>query len=165
VSDDILHPHAGKVIVPGFGKERAVDYNGIALPDGTRVTLDEQRTADVEFWMAKRIGEHLVNVYPGRQWGVKVDLAQAQAQSGLVTITCPSLSQTKGYVIHIRNQTLAELKVRAARAAGEVLERYGVTRARGIDPDVIEKELPRNPLNDEVVSSDAEIVLPSGKRH
>ncbi len=153
---DILHPHAGRVIVPGFAPERAVDYNTIEVDDD-----EDVKVAKVEGWLAKQIGSALAKAYPSRDWGVGVNLAKGETLSGVVTVMCPSLSATKGHVLHISNETAAGLVTRGIRAGGEILERYGITRNRKFDSDALET-LDRNPLTDEAISDDARIVMPNG---
>ena len=105
------------------GRIPIVDYNEIRETDS-----HEARAAKMEYYSAKSIGEKLVATYPGRQWSVNVDL-----RNEMIVIACPSVSLTKGYHLAIRRDTLAQLQTRAVRAAGEILERYGVTRGRLFD--------------------------------
>lgn len=118
-----------KLIVPGMnGQEIVKDYNEIHLHEGT-----EARVAKLEMFIAKRIGERLVAAYPNRQWGVQVDI-----HGRTIVIQCPSVSKTKGYFIHMKRRTLHDLQERAIQAAGEILERHGVSRGRVFNPDVLE---------------------------
>lgn len=121
------------------GKLPVIDANYIRPQDSF-----EARAAKMEFYYAKAIGEALVAAYPNRQWSVNVDL-----RNEMIVIGCPSLSNTKGYHLHLRHDNLPLLITRARRAAGEILERYGVTRGRIINPDILEA-LPRG-LRDEVI--------------
>ena len=96
----------------------------------------ENSDADVvrmEFWLAKQIGEALCKTFPGRQWGVDADI-----KNEVVVISCPSLSKRMGYRLHIKRDTVTQLIPRCRRAAGEILERYGVSRSRIIDPSTLE---------------------------
>ena len=72
---------------------------------------------------------------------------------GMMIIGCDSISNYKGYHIHL-NKTIDELEKRAVMAAGEILERHGVSRSKRFDPDIIET-LARN-AQDEVIAADAE---------
>jgi len=119
------------------------DYNTIDMMEA-----EDAKVAKVEMWIAKAIGTTLVNNYPNRQWGVQVD-----TQGQLIVITCPSLSKKKGYFIHMHDKNLKDLQKRAIEAAGEILERYGISRARKFDADILET-LDRG-HDDEVFSADA----------
>lgn len=110
------------------GRPPILDYNQIRPADS-----HEAQFAKLEYWVAKQIGEDLVKHYPGRQWIVDVD-----ARNGVVVIGCPSVSLTKGYVLHVRKDSTAPLLLRARKAAGEILERYGVSRSRKIDAQALE---------------------------
>ena len=125
------------------GRQPVSDYNEVNL-----LETDDAKRAKVEFWIAKQIGEDLCRVYPRREWGVYVD-----AENEIVCITCPSVSTTKGYYLHIRGSTLHDLQVRARRAAGEILERHGITRDFRFNPDNLET-VQRN-LRDDVVTPDS----------
>lgn len=119
------------------------DYNTI-----DEMESENSKIAKMEMWLAKGIGEQLLNHYPNRQWGVQVNI-----QGQTVIITCPSLSKEKGYYIHLKNETPMELAMRAVNAAGEILERYNLSRARKFDSGIIET-LDRD-HKDEVISVDA----------
>jgi len=119
------------------------DFNAPVAEDS-----HEAKAARLEFWIAKRIGEDLVATYPNRQWQVNVD-----TRNETIIISCPSLSKRMGYRLNMRRDTIGALLPRCRKAAGEILERYGVTRGRIIDPFDIE-QMPRD-LRDDVISSDA----------
>lgn len=129
--------------MPGMGKEIVEDYNEIHVME-----LESVKVAKLESWMAKGVGQTLMNHYPNRQWGVQVDL-----EGQMIMITCPSVSHTKGYYISMVGRSLHDLQEEAKRAAGEILERYSLSRERHFDADVFET-LDRD-LSDEVISSDA----------
>jgi hypothetical protein len=126
-----------------MGKELVEDYNEIHLME-----LESVKQAKLESWMAKGVGTSLMNAYPNRQWGVMVDL-----EGQMICVTCPSLSIEKGYYITMVGRSLHDLQEEAKRAAGEILERYNLSRERHFDSDIIET-LDRD-LSDEVISSDA----------
>jgi hypothetical protein len=139
---------APRLLIPARHQaaNRIVDYN---MLDGIKgMNASEVKTAQYEFYLAHEIGIKLMRAYPQRQWGVVVNL-----DIGSVQITCPSLSATKGYVIHIKRKTLHELQEQAIRAGGEILERFGISRGRTFDPTSIEL-LPRDE-RDEAVSADS----------
>jgi hypothetical protein len=126
-----------------FGREITDDFNEISIFE-----LSGVKRAKLEMWIAKDIGTTLVKHYPNRQWGVRVDL-----EGYMVIITCDSISLTKGYHIHMLNRSLSQLCDRAKEAAGEILERHGVSRSRKFDADILEA-LPRD-VRDEVIASDS----------
>jgi hypothetical protein len=124
--------------------EEVVDYN--APQPGMSY---EQKAMNVEYWIAKQIGTDLCKHYPNRQWHVDVDCANQ-----VIVIACPSLSKRMGYRLHMKRDTVADLLPRCRRAAGEILERYGVSRTRIIDPMTME-EFPRD-MRDDVISGDSQ---------
>lgn len=135
---------APQIWLPGMnGRQITADFNEIRLDEGT-----EERRAKLEMWIAKRVGEVLMKVYDQRQWGVEVDV-----DNGVLIVTCPSLSLTKGYHIHLGRYNMHELQTRAVRAAGEILERHGITRARTMDGGVFE-HLPKT-LRGDTIAPDA----------
>lgn len=129
------------------------DYNQIWIHED-----DDQRTAKLEMWIAKHIGEHLVEHYPKRQWGVEVDIP-----AQMVIVMCPSVSQNKGYHLHMRGDNIEGLCKRAEMAAGEIMERYGLSRNRVFNPDQLET-LHRLRHNDEAVTPDSDGVDPIIRR-
>jgi hypothetical protein len=138
-------PAAPAVWVPGqfVGRQVVEDYNEVNL-----LEVDDVKQAKVESWLAKGVGSMLMEKYPNRQWGVGVDL-----YGGMIYVMCPSLSTTKAYYISMVGRSMEDLRKEAVRAAGEILERHGITRGRSIDPEVFEN-LERD-LKDDVVSPDA----------
>jgi hypothetical protein len=127
------------------GKDPITNFNA---PDPE--ASHETKAVQLEYWLAKHIGEDLCRIYKNRQWGVDVD-----SRNKIIVLTAPSLSKVYGYHLHIRDgETVTQLVERCRRAAGEILERYGVTRARDTDPLIIEEGLPRD-RRDNVISSDA----------
>lgn len=108
----------------------------------------EAQAVRTEFWIAKQIGTDLCRVYPNRQWHVDVD-----SRNEIVIIGCPSLSKRMGYRLHIKRDTVSSLLPRCRRAAGEILERFGVSRGRIIDPASLET-FDRD-VRDDALSADA----------
>ena len=110
------------------------------LPELNYVDLNKVETVEEialkqsyeEMQIAKVIGESLVNTYPGREWCVDVDI-----DGLMVTISCHSLSLDKGYHISMLGRNVIELVERARMGAGEILERYGISRKRKINSDDI----------------------------
>lgn len=126
------------------GSQPIVDFNGVVIAEGDEEAI-KLRT---EYWIAKQIGVDLMKTYPNRQWLVDVD-----TQNQVVVISCPSLSKRMGMRLHMRRDTVADLIPRARRAAGEILERFGVSRGRSIDALAIEAM--KRDVRDDVVSKDA----------
>ena len=111
------------------GREITADYNEINI-----YANEDVNQAKVEMWMAKQLGESLVENYPNRQWGVEVNIPGL-----MVVITCPSLCEVKGYHISMEDgRTIKDLQARAISGAGEILERYGISRGKIFNPDTIE---------------------------
>lgn len=132
-----------QIFIPGGGAQVVNDYNEVNL-----LEMDDVKQAKVESWIAKTIGTDLIDHYPNRQWGVQVDVF-----GQMVVIMCPSVSQEKGYYLSMEGRSLKDLVTKARWAAGEILERYNVSRARLFNPDHLET-LARD-AKDEVISSDA----------
>ena len=120
------------------------DYNTI-----DEMESESQKIAKIEMWMAKHLGSALVRTYPGRQWGVQINL-----EGGLLVVLCPSLSNEKGYHILLKGDTIHALELKTLRAGGEILERYNVSRNRDVEEADIEEGLVRD-HKDEVISADA----------
>lgn len=125
------------------GRAPVQDFNEVNL-----LETDDKQRAKVEFWIAKQIGEDLCRVYPKREWGVYVD-----APNGVLCIQCPGVSAQKGYYLHMRSSTVHDLQLRARKAAGEILERHGLTRDFRFNPDVVET-LKRD-LRDNAITADS----------
>ncbi len=127
--DNIRNKNASQIYVPNMkGKEPEQDYNTIYAFDS-----DNVKAAKLESWMAKRIGEHLMSKFPQREWGVKIDMP-----GQMLIIVCESVSLSRGYHIHMTGRNIHELMERAEAAAGEILERYGITRGRKYNADITE---------------------------
>jgi hypothetical protein len=123
--------------------KQILDYNAPQVGES-----HDENAMRVEYWIAKQIGTHLMKHYPNRQWGVDVDV-----RNHIIVISCPSLSKRMGYRLHIGRDTVVDLLPRCRKAAGEILERYGVSRARIIDPMTLEA-FPRD-VRDDAISKDA----------
>jgi hypothetical protein len=136
---------SGRVHIIGEtkGKQPVADYNEINV-----LELESAKRAKMEFWIAKKIGEKLAEVYPKRQWEVMVDL-----DGQMLIVKCPSLSLTHGYHIEMRLRNINELQERAIRGGGEILERHNQTRGRVRDIAVFD-HLPTN-LRGDVIAPDA----------
>jgi len=114
--------------IPGSrGRQAVTDSNEINLEDSETVNQ-----AKLEYHIARQVGTRLETKYPGREWGVRPDLT-----GGIVEIFCFALSGKHAYLLHM-DCNLHELIEKALRAAGEILERYGVTRNKKYDVDITE---------------------------
>ena len=133
----------------GQGREITKDYNEIYFHED-----DDVRVNKLEMWMAKKIGERLVKDYPNRQWNVNVDVI-----GGMVVIMCPSVSHNKGYHLHIKGDTINALEDRAVQAAGEILERYGLSRDKVFNPEKFE-DLKRVGPQEEAITADSDGINP-----
>lgn len=112
----------------GAGQEIVKDYNSVYLHED-----DDARIAKLEMWIAKQIGEHLVRVYPRRRWEIQVNIP-----GRFLIVVCPSLDNVHGYHIHMKQDDILELQKKAENAAGEILERFGLTRGKEFNPDHME---------------------------
>lgn len=131
------------IIVRNKGRNITSDYNEVNVLES-----DSAKIAKLEMWIAKNIGDRLVQHYPNREWGIRVDV-----MGQMVILTCDSLSLTRGYYLPMKGDTIDMLQKRAVKACGEILERFNISRDRNFNPDVLET-LDRD-LRDEVVSADA----------
>lgn len=127
------------------GKDSVVDYNTPQTDNS-----HEAQAMRMEFYIAKQIGEDLCKHYQGRQWGVDVD-----SRNEVIIVSCPSLSKRMGYRLHMKRDTIADLLPRCRRAAGEILERFGVSRSRIIDPATLET-FDRD-VRDDAIAKDANV--------
>lgn len=133
-----LNPIAGEGEAPGvllvedgkLGRDVTADYNQITCD--TRDSV-EQNTAKLEMWIAKNVGTPLGQTYPNREWSVRVD-----CEAGYIAVQCPSVSLRHEYILHLKGSNIHDLQERAVMAAGEILERYGLSRERRFDADILE---------------------------
>ncbi len=134
-----------RVYIPGEtkGRRSITDFNEI------QVGGLEQEAMRVEFWIAKQIGADLMRKFPNREWCVDVD-----AKNQVIVISCPSLSKRMGYRLHMKRDTVADLIPRCRHVAAEILERFGVSRGRIIDPGTFET-FDRN-VYDDCIAGDAQ---------
>jgi hypothetical protein len=126
------------------GADPVTDYNQAQAGES-----HEAQAMKLEFWIAKQIGTDLCRTYPNRQWHVDVD-----SRNQVIVIACPSLSKRMGYRLHMRRDTVADLIPRCRRAAGEILERFGVSRGKILDPMTLEV-FPRD-VRDDAIAADAQ---------
>lgn len=75
---------------------------------------------------AKQIGDMLNRAYPGHLWAIN-----SQWEHGILTIQCLDLPCNYGYVVHLLpTYSSSDLEARCRRGAGEVLERFGLSRGQ-----------------------------------
>jgi len=82
----------------------------------------------IEELTTANIGKHLIKKYPGHLWSVQVE-------KGLITIQALNLSGKWGFHLH-ENKIDNDYKV-ITRAAGQLLERYGLTRGAMKEDEVM----------------------------
>lgn len=70
------------------------------------------------------VGRALGRAYPTVPW-----LVDANVDGGVLNISCPAISRKWGMVLHL-TRTNEDLARRAVLAAGELLERWNVSRTR-----------------------------------
>lgn len=112
------------------------------------VDADHLEVAAEQFRIAQAIGARLIKAYNNRQWKVIVDI-----KGGILIVACDSVSNEKGYHIHMAGRTLHELEDKAVMAAGEILERHGLSRFKTFNADAYE-DLPRD-MRDNVIAPDS----------
>lgn len=131
--------HINRVGFEGIDK----DYNEINM-----LETDNRKIAKLEYYLAMEVGTELGKCYPKREWAVYADLT-----GGIIRIGCDSLSWDRGYIIHIGDKSPSQLVRAAKRAAGEILERFNISRSKNFDEGEIEN-IDRD-FRDEAVSADA----------
>ena len=89
--------------------------------------IDEMQITATEQLQAKNIAEHLTKHYPGHLWAIQV-------YQGLVIIKNLALSGDWGFVLH--QNKMDNDGVDIVRAAGELLERYNLSRGRLIENQI-----------------------------
>jgi hypothetical protein len=103
------------------------------LTDPTELNMALQ-----ERWLAHAVGRSLKKAYPGRDWLVRIDLAGQVA-----SIHCPHISTQWGYMVHL-DQSLHIIQKKSVYFAGELLERFRLSRSRTVEGDI--DNLPRTGL-------------------
>ena len=68
------------------------------------------------------VGNIIAKAYPARKWYVNV-----VGDGSVAWIACPDISMNHGIAIHLTD-IVFELERRAKRAAGEILERFNLSR-------------------------------------
>lgn len=122
------------------------DYNEIEEYDD-----QDTRKAKLEMWMAKKVGTAIHEKYRSRQWKVMVNL-----EGQMLIIACDSISNYKGYHIHMAGRTIHDLQEEGIKGAGEILERHNLARSKHFNPDKFE-DLPRDRF-DNVIATDSRAV-------
>ncbi len=122
------------------------DYNEIEDYDD-----QDTRKAKLEMWMAKKVGTAIHEKYRSRQWKVMVNL-----EGQMLIVACDSISNYKGYHIHMAGRTIHDLQEEGIKGAGEILERHNLARSKHFNPDKFE-DLPRDRF-DNVIATDSRAV-------
>ncbi len=112
----------------GDGKGISGDFNQIEVID---VGLEAR--SKKEMAIANIVGAALVKNFNNRQWKVIVNI-----EGGMLIIACDSISNEKGYHIHMNGRTIQQLERRAVLVAGEILERHNLARSKGYNIDKFE---------------------------
>lgn len=90
------------------------------------------KTDALDLALSKDLAEALNAQYPGHLWGVRV-----QGEQGIATIHNLMFSGEWGYVLRLdKTFSASELRKRAIRAGGEILERFKAVRGR-LDDDAV----------------------------
>jgi len=135
----------GRIHTPyGTGDTVTDDYNDIRPEDSV-----DARKAKLEMWIAKRIGEKLVQHYNNRQWKVIVDIP-----GRMLIVACDSISNYKGYHIKMAGRNIHELQELSVKAAGEILERHNLARSKHFNADKF--ETPERDTQDSIIATDSE---------
>lgn len=119
------------------------DFNQIEEYDD-----QDTRRAKLEMWMAKKVGTAVHEKYRSRQWKIMVNL-----EGQTLIVCCDSISNYKGYYIHMLNRTIHDLQEEAIKAAGEILERHNLARSKHFNLEKFE-DLPRDRF-DNVIATDS----------
>ena len=101
-------------------------------------TAADYRNARWQVDIESRLGHALANLYPNRDWYIDANPAQ-----GVVTVKCASISMDYGMVVHLTHD-MFEVERRAKLAAGELLERFRLSRSRqtnGVDNDELKRNI------------------------
>lgn len=84
---------------------------------------DAARFAFADMSLARILGNAVARAYPNRRWGIHAD-----SENGIIDVMCPDVSNRMGYCIHLAYKTIEQLERECVRAAGEILERFNLSR-------------------------------------
>lgn len=91
-----------------------------------------QRSDTADLALSRDLGEALNAKYPGHLWAVRV-----QSEQGIAMIHNLMFSGEWGYVLRLdKTYSASELRQRAIRGGGEILERFKAVRGR-LDDDAV----------------------------
>ena len=127
----------------GTGEGVRRDFNQVEVYDAGHVQREEENMR-----ISKIIGTILVRKFNNREWKVITDV-----ENQMLIVGCDSISNNKGYHIHMKGRSLRTLAKIALKGAGEILERHNLARSKGFNVDVYET-LPRD-LQDNVITPDS----------
>lgn len=86
---------------------------------------DTARFAFANMSLARILGNAVARAYPQRRWGIHAD-----SENGIIDVMCPDVSNRWGYCIHLKHKTIEQLERECVRAAGEILERFSLSREK-----------------------------------
>ena len=95
--------------------------------------------AAVEQWIFESVAARLMKKFPHFDWYIYVDCLNQQ-----LIVSLPAVSTRKGYHIDMSGRNIHMLTIKAERAAAEILERHGLSRAKNADPRDNVLALPRS---------------------
>lgn len=96
--------------------------------NGLRIQV-ANNTIDLD--VAKRCADDLNKKYPGYMWAVNVN-----NETGMVIVRNFTLSGDWGFNLHMENVINDPANVKVLNAAGEILERYRVSRVAANDDEL-----------------------------
>lgn len=106
-----------------------------------------QLHSETSMWAALRgrttrdlIGKALGKAYPSHPWMVVMSDDGTAAQ-----ILCPAISSEHGMVLHTNNEAI-DIEAKAVRMAGELLERFRVSRTHA-DFDQVQRDMRGNSIH------------------
>jgi len=90
------------------------------------LNLSETAPSADDYLTARTVAEKLNEIYPGYMWAV-----HCQRESGVLDIRNLNLPSRYAFTLHVNKiATASELVRKAARGAGEILERFRLARGR-----------------------------------
>jgi hypothetical protein len=110
------------------GDAIGMDFNEVRAEDSETVAF-----ARTEAWIGREVGQFIAEKLPNRHWKIHVDLPNQ-----LLIIACDSVSNEKGWHIHMAGRNIHDLQAKALYAASEILERHDISRAKKFNPDKLE---------------------------
>jgi hypothetical protein len=85
-----------------------------------------------DYEIAKTIGAELCGLYPGHGWVIEAD-----ARNGVAKICNRHMGYKAGYIYKLKDIDLGTFKRDMMRVGGDILERYGLSRSKMIEMEVL----------------------------